>query len=263
MPHDPKRQGVESEPHLKRAAIEPDQSNRLDEEPARATRVDDDPLATHAMSDEPALTWHSTKDAQQSARMDRFIELRDAAGRGERFIWWTGSILLAIPASIVGSLMSHVLVGTQGRAMSAVVLAPLVEQLLKVAGLLWLLEQRSWFVRRGSSLVIAAVITGALYGVVVRGGLGELIRVDTLEAQMLEAFLGVSPLPAWARATVVPMHVLTALCAGFGLMRIWNHGPRIGQPVESARATGWLLGAMTIHGLFAFGVYASVHSNAG
>ncbi|MCA9296337.1 MAG: hypothetical protein KC983_07460 [Phycisphaerales bacterium] len=240
MPHDLNR-----EPTQHPEDILPDDSNRLDEEPVRAGTPDAAVVGDH-VGDEPALRWRAM--APHTATM---IDERRAATRPwARRLIWAGAILVSVPASIFGLVSSTLLVEGAGWGLTAVVLGPLVEQMLRIAGLLWIVEKRPWLITRGGDLIVAACLVGVVYGVTVVGLLSVASLADDRWVPFLRLFLGLPDIPLWARWVLVPMHTMTAGIAGLGLFRIYRSGPGAGLATDTAPGFAWFVAAMVVHVIF-------------
>jgi hypothetical protein len=240
MPHD-----LNHEPTRHPENILPDDSNRLDEEPVRATVPDAQVVGDH-VGDEPALQWRQM--TPHTATM--IAERRESSRPWANGLIWVGAILVAIPASVLGLLSSTLIVDGFGWGLTAVVLGPLVEQMLRLAGLLWIVERRPWIIRRGTSLIVAACLVGMVYGTTMIWHLSLTSDADAQWVPFVRLFLDLPDIPVWARWLLVPMHTITAGIAGIGLWRIFRGGPGAGRSADTAPGFPWFVTAMVVHLIF-------------
>src|SRR5690606_7996590 len=71
---------------------------------------------------------------------------------------------LAGPVSILGTLAA----GNQGYVRSLYLVAggPVIEEMMKLGGLLYLLEKKPWYITHGWQIVLAACISALLFGII-------------------------------------------------------------------------------------------------
>ena len=230
---------TDHEPALGGGHFEPDPAEQ------RAAPLERPPEETEMLRDspanEPALPQH--RDPGQWARWLQEKRLGCT---------WSGNLgvtvlaaLLSGPFAIVGALMA----GRQGTTFGqvyAIVFGPVVEELLKQSGMTYLLEKRPYRVFAAWQFVFAALVSGltfaAIENVVYIQFYAPLSGVKDVEA--LAAF-------RWAVCT--PLHVICAVIASLGLVRVWHRQLQDGRPAELSAAFPFVAAAMVVHGAYNFG----------
>ena len=154
------------------------------------------------------------------------------------------SILMALaagPWAILGALASEAYSSGAGLAwgMGAILVAPLIEEIAKVALPLYAAERRPyWFKTRAQILLTAAA-----------GGLAFAAIENLL---YLNVFV---PNPSdwlilWRWTVCVALHVGCSLLAGFGVCQIWIGAVRELRPPRLTDGSPYLVMAMVVHGLY-------------
>lgn len=163
----------------------------------------------HTVWDEPALssplagpvppgglTWAGWYDSQaaQTSRLDT----------------WLITALIVVTSAPLALLTSWFRFGTSTfDVLALVVLIPATEELLKVAGILWVVEKRPFLLSAPLQILISTTAVGLLFGFVRYS-----FRVQ---------LLGVLPqVPGESVFVSVVIHGLCSLIAGLGLARIWS-----------------------------------------
>jgi RsiW-degrading membrane proteinase PrsW (M82 family) len=198
-------------------------------------------LPAHALGDEPALAYlgNSSLPTFQSI-------YREQRARTSRSTMLRAAVLAAIlsgPFAILGALL-----GTGGAlsvAILVVVFAPLVEEMLKVAGVLYLTEVRPWLVPSAAALVIIALCSGLVFAAIENGFyLGVIIDDPSSE------------IVRW-RWTFGPLiHGTGSLVAGIGVARMWLSLEAHNRRPDFKVAVPWIIAAAVLHGAYnAFAVW--------
>ena len=143
--------------------------------------------------------------------------------------------VLSGPFAILGAL-----IGTGG-ALSVVflvvVMAPLVEEMLKIAGPLYLAEVRPWLVPSARSLVLIAVCSGLVFAAIENLFYLEVIIADPT-AEIIR----------W-RWTFGPLvHGIGSLVAGIGVARMWHFLDVHNRRPDFKVAAPWIVAAAILHG---------------
>jgi len=145
------------------------------------------------------------------------------------------------PLAVAGAL----LVGrrTWWSTIYLVLLGPIVEELFKQAGMIYLLEKKPYRLFAAWQFIFAGAVSGLGFATV-----ENLIylhvylsRVTTEDWQALAQY-------RWTWCTL--LHVSCATVASLGLMRAWRQQLRDGQPAELARGFPWFFVAISIHGMY-------------
>lgn len=190
-------------------------------------------LPAHAMGDEPALAH--LVDAGLPTFESIYRSRRAATPRSKMLLAMALAALLSGPFAIFGALIGSG--GAFSVIILVVVLGPLVEEMLKVAGILYLTEVRPWLVPSALALVVVAVCSGLVFasienwiylGVIIEDPTSEIVR--------------------W-RWTFGPLvHGTGSLLAGIGVARMWRMLPGNGLRPDFKAAAGWIIAATIFHG---------------
>ena len=190
-------------------------------------------LPAHAMGDEPALAHLRDKDLPTYESIYR--SRRAATPRSTMLLALALAAILSGPFAILGALIGS------GGALSVVILvvvfAPLVEEMLKVAGILYLAEVRPWLVPSATALVVVAVCSGLVFAAI-ENWLYLAVIIENPTAEIVR----------W-RWTFGPLvHGTGSLLAGIGVARMWRMLPNQGLRPDFKVAAGWIIAAVIVHG---------------
>ena len=225
------------EPHLSGEPIVPDQTNRLDEEPARATAV---PPADAEMSiaDEPAMRWVEIDRTINPGFAELLAERRKETSAIVRWLVVLGAALVAGPLAIVVVFLEAIAGGSGGWGLMAIiVLGPAVEEMTKIACVVYVVERKPWLLPGSMSIACIGLL----------GGLGFAVVENLL---YLNVYIP-DPDPGlvtWRWTICTAMHCLCSLLASVGVARMWRAAWREGRPAQTAHALPWLVAAMILHG---------------
>lgn len=190
-------------------------------------------LPAHALGDEPALAHLG--DANLPTYESIYRSRRATTPRSTMLLAMGLAAMLSGPFAILGALIGS------GGALSVVILvvvfAPLVEEMLKVAGILYLAEVRPWLVPSATALVIVAVCSGLVFAAI-ENWLYLSVIIDDPTAEIVR----------W-RWTFGPLvHGTGSLLAGIGVARMWRMLPTRGLRPDFKVAAGWIIAATIVHG---------------
>ena len=190
-------------------------------------------LPAHAMGDEPALAH--LRDPTLPTYESIYRLRRAATPRSTMLFALALAAVFSGPFAILGALIGS------GGALSVVILvvvfAPLVEEMLKVAGILYLAEVRPWLVPSATALVMVAVCSGLVFAAI-ENWLYLAVIIDNPTAEIVR----------W-RWTFGPLvHGTGSLLAGIGVARMWRMLPNQGLRPDFRVAAGWIIAATIVHG---------------
>ncbi len=124
--------------------------------------------------------------------------------------------------------------------MFAVVLfGPIIEELLKASGALYLAEQRPWLVPRAGSLVVITMAAAVAFASI------ENVLYLTVYIDDPEPFIVV-----WRWTVATSLHVAASMIAGIGVARMWVRTHRHGEAPDMRHARPWLAAAAIVHGSY-------------
>lgn len=200
---------------------------------ARAPKPDDYlELPAHALGDEPALA-HLTGTGLPTFR-SIYLAQRRSTPRSRMYLAAAIAAVASGPFAIVGALT-----GT-GVALSAfviiVVFAPLVEEMLKVAGALYLAEVRPWLVPSGAALVAVAV-TSALVFAAIENAAYLWIYIDDPTPEIVRWRWVFGPL----------VHGTGSLLAGIRVARMWRVFDAGAPRPTFSVAAPWIIAGFIVH----------------
>jgi len=226
---------VEHEPALSGGPAKPDPAE------TRAAPVGDPPSELEALRDsvagEPALPQH-----RDPTEWTRWLEHKRAqcSLAGNLAVTLLAAVV-AGPFAIFGALYA----GQQGwgPGVYAVVFAPVVEELLKQSGMIYVLEKKPYRAFAAWQFLVAALIAGFAFGAI-----ENLVYVGRFAAFLSPRDL--ARLAAYRWTVCTSLHVVCAAVASQGLVRVWKKHARDGGPVELAPAMPWFVAAMAMHGLY-------------
>jgi RsiW-degrading membrane proteinase PrsW (M82 family) len=200
----------------------------------RAPKPDDYlTLPAHALGDEPALGH--LDDADLPTYQSIYRSRRAATPPSRMLVAVVLSAVLSGPFAILGALFGA------GGALSVVFLvvamAPLIEEMLKVAGILYLTEVRPWLVPSAATLVMVAVCSGLVFAAIENAFyLGLFIPDPTPEIVRWRWIFG--PL----------VHGSGSLLAGIGVARMWHNLETHNRRPDFKMAAPWIIAATVLHG---------------
>ncbi len=237
--HDP---SIEHEPQWapRKHSLDPSemQAERiLAAESKRRTAAD---VVEHTVWDEPALSPELVgDDGQPRLTYADWLAWRIDSTRPTTTWLVTLLIVLAAgPWAILGALVKEVTSGTWGLIAVAVV-APIIEEVMKIAIALWVVEKRPYLFRWALQIMLCALAGGLAFAV-----LENLVYLKIYIPHPTATLVTV-------RWTVcVAMHVTCSLLAGFGLVRMWSESRRKLIPPDIHTAAPWLIAAICVHGMY-------------
>lgn len=221
-----------------RGRFQPEDADRLDEEPARASNVvEDDRECERSVADEPALSW-SAINRNATPGFAESVRLRRGAGSQSRR--WLLLVLIGLltgPFAIFGAFFKA-LAGESGFGyVAVVVIGPVIEEMLKIAGILWLVERRPWIVPSVAGILLVGVL----------GGLGFAAIENVMYLSVYFPEHGPA-LARWRWTVCVVMHVGCSFVAAKGVAVMWKQSMMSGKPADVSAAFPYLVAAIAIHG---------------
>lgn len=226
---------VRNEPWLNEGTFRTDPSER--KTPPAAGGDDELTTRQNSVEYEPALTGK----LEQPYIGDWIQEQR----RRCSFVGNLGVTLLAAliggPFAVVGAFMA-------GRQTSVAILytvlfAPVIEELLKQSGMIFLLEKKPYRLFSAVQFLFAAFISALIFA-----SIENLIYIHLYTvAEELENPANYA-LFRWTVCT--GLHVVCSIIASLGLIRLWKRQQADGRVIDLAWAYPFFAAAMVIHGLY-------------
>lgn len=228
---------IHDEPQY-RGRFQPEDADRLDEEPARASGVvDDDRGWERSIADEPGLAWSGINRETTPGFAETVRHRRESGSRSRNWLLLVLIGLLTGPFAIFGAFFKS-LVGESGFGyMAVVIIGPVIEEMLKVAGILWLVERRPWVVPSVGGILLVGVL-GAL-------GFAAIENVMYLTVYIPDHG---PALARWRWTVCVVMHIGCSFIAAKGVAVMWKRSMMSGQPADVSAAFPYFVTAIAIHG---------------
>lgn len=124
-----------------------------------------------------------------------------------------------------------------------VLFAPIIEELLKQSGMIYLLEKKPYRIFSSAQFIIAAVISAFIFSAI-ENLLYIQICADTAAIHNRQAFICFR----WTWCTL--LHVSCSVIASFGLIRVWKKQLAEGRAADLAHGFIPFAIAMAVHGAY-------------
>jgi len=236
---------IRNEPHLRgRSELDPSEV-RADVELAGDEEPDFDARVEHSVWNEPHLraAGVAPPDGDGVASEEAWWR-RGRAATGAAKSWGITLAVVALAGvwAVVGAVVGQFQFrGGLGAIGGATIVAPLTEELMKVALPLWIVEKRPFWYRSWTQIVVCGLA----------GGLGFAAIENLMYLHVYFPAHGPA-FAAWRWTVCVALHVTCATIAAVGVARCWAIGRAAGRRPPLAPAAPWLIAAMVIHGGYNF-----------
>jgi hypothetical protein len=224
---------VEHEPALRRGSFAPDPSeNTTYVTPDTPTEID---ALRDSVSSEPHLG--DGKGHFGSWLAERRRQTSPAGNLGATLL----AALAGGPFAIIGAFVA----GQSGLtgAIYVVVFGPVIEELLKQSGMIYLLERQPYRVFSAWQFVAVAAASAIIFA-----GIENLLYIHVYASQSDIANLELFARFRWTVCTA--LHVSCAIVASLGLVRVWRAQLADGAPADLSHAYPLFVTAMIIHGCY-------------
>ncbi len=258
--HDP---SIAHEPHLHAGAHEVDPAEAkaqrlLGHETAQANI---DEVVQHTVWDEPTLSAALAGPARgPRLTYAQWLDWRIATTPIARTWYVTLAIVLAAgPWGVLGALFENMAAGTWG-LIAVVIIAPVVEETMKVAIALWVIEKRPYLFRRPLQILLCALAGGlafafienVMYLHVTIPASVKAEKKELAEAKGIQPAAKTAPidLATWRWTICTGLHATCSFLAGLGLVRMWSQAIHHRTRPKIAHAAPMIITAMIVHGLY-------------
>lgn len=209
---------------------------------SQARQLAEHELAEHSVWDEPATSTQllSGADAMDDSNaVTWFRYYQKQAATTPALVTWlvTGLIvLLAGPLAILGAIIN----GFGGDAfLMLVFFGPTIEEVLKIALPLWVVEKRPWLFSNHFQILLCGLGAGLAFAVI-----ENLIYLNLY-------FPNASPpLIAWRWSVCVALHTGCSAIAAGGLIQVRRGMLRRGHQPHLYDGGRWIIAAIVIHGIY-------------
>ncbi len=233
-PAGPKDPSVFAEPWMNEVLHPEDERD-----PGPALPSADSPLEDQSVWDEPGLSRELAGDTPEDGitwyRWYRRQEAKTSSSRS-----WLVTLTVALTSgvfAVAGTIAQQSAGG--GWLLSVVVFGPTVEEVMKIALPLWLVERRPWLYRNPGQILISALVSGGVFAAV-ENMLYLKVYIDNPSAGLV----------LWRWTVCVLLHAGCSTIAGIGACRIWQ---KFRQEERAPRLTDgatFLVIAIVLHGLY-------------
>lgn len=157
------------------------------------------------------------------------------------------------PFSVFGALIKSSSGGWIAAAglVYAVIFAPLIEEMLKQAGTLFLLERRPWWLKHGWQFPLIAIISASIFATIENL---LYIHVHFPSMGMTAEQLHAASAFRWRVCTL--LHLSASLIASVGMWKIWRHQIENACPAKLSAGYPGMLAAVILHG--GYNLFASL-----
>lgn len=228
--------GIHAEPHLRPAAPTPTPGQDLADEPhlrpaAAAPAADTEP-SDQGVADEPALRWAKMDPVRFPAYADQVRRRHAETPAWKKLLATLAAVLIAGPLAVGGTVLGP---GFGVGLLGIVVVGPVVEEVMKVAWVLYLAERRPWLLSGGGAIILVGAAAGLAFGAI----------ENVLYIYVY--FPDADGLAAYRWGVTMPLHAAWSTLAAVGVSRSWRRIMQTGE--RSAAAVGpWLVAAIVLHG---------------
>jgi len=186
--------------------------------------------------DEPALRGAAGVGADFHAYyLRRRAETTDA----QRVLAVTLAALVAGPFAIVGAIGASIGAASFAAILGIVLFAPVIEEVAKASGAVYLVERHPWVIRRRSTLPLITLLAGLFFAVVE--------NVLYLEVYIEEP---TTTIVVWRWIAGPLLHGGAAFVSGLGVARMWER-VHVGDGLPDwSVASPFVIAAIVIHALY-------------
>lgn len=146
--------------------------------------------------------------------------------------------LLSGPFAVLAA-MYHNSVAAVPVILLLVVVAPIVEETVKIAGIAYAAEQRPWLVPRAFALPLVGLFSGLVFAAVENWWYLTVLIPNPSEH-----------LVAWRWVFGPLVHGVGSLTAGIGVAVMWRRALTTGRPPSFRHVEPWLVAAAAWHGAY-------------
>jgi len=231
------------QPVLDYSALPPQRGERQsvwDEPQMRAPAPPDPQDVEHSVWDEPALAPELARAAADAdATYAGWLQSRRESTTALRsWLICLGVAVAAGPWAVLGAFWNAAEVSGYG-ALAMIVLAPVIEELMKVSLPMYLVEKRPYLFRSALQIALCALAGGAAFAAI-----ENLLYLNVyIPSPSVE-------LVRWRWTVCVALHMGCSLLAGMGLALAWREGMDRSARPRMSRAAGLLTAAMVVHGAY-------------
>lgn len=153
--------------------------------------------------------------------------------------WMMTAVIAAIagPAALIGTLLNGS--ATLVPILAIVILGPVMEEVMKSAAALWVVEKRPFWFSSRLQIAVCALASGFVFAAI-----ENLMYLHVYVEDASES------LARWRWSVCVALHMGCSLIASLGLMRIWSKTYELSRRPELTDGAAMLTAAVVIHGTY-------------
>ena len=189
--------------------------------------------------DEPGLSRELAGDTPQGA-VTWVNWYRSQAAQTTALTTWGVTLVIALCSgvcAIFGAIFLQL--GTSNHFLMVVVVAPITEEIMKIALAVWVCEKRPWLFSSPTQILICGLASGLVFAAI------ENVLYLTFGASTPGLFL-------WRWTVCVLLHVTCSLIASIGVARVWTEFQRQERMPRLVDGSFWIVAAMLLHGTYNF-----------
>jgi hypothetical protein len=235
---------IEHEPHLASQEFEKDETELtagMGLDPLGGPRSLDDEVE-HSVWDEPARSVALSGETPASA-----VTYAEWLDKGEREVTRSKSALICLavvlfagPWAILGTFVSQLGGGTGAGGVIAICLVgPLIEEIMKAAGILWIVEKRPFYFRSRKQILLCAIASG-LWFAVIENLIYLNVYIDSPSVWII----------LWRWTVCVLLHVGCTFISGVGLSRVWQKTMTLRTRPQMSLASKFIIAAVICHAVY-------------
>ncbi len=188
--------------------------------------------------DEPALSRPLIGDVSGLAA-DWFGYFEEKSRRISASRSWCITLAMVIfagPLAIAGTLIQ----GLSSSGLTMIfIMGPTVEEIMKVAFPLWIVERRPWLIRSVGQILLCGLCSGLAFAAVE--------NLIYLNVYITDASPGIAQ---WRWSVCMLLHAGCSVVASLGVARVWRSISINRSRPDLSRGAAWLLTAIILHGSY-------------
>ena len=159
-----------------------------------------------------------------------------------------GNSLVTLAAAVIAgpfAAMGALMAGRQTvfRILYLILFAPVVEELLKQSGMIYLLEKKPYRIFSAGQFVVAAIISAGVFA-----SIENLLYIHFYTTG--QTFENFSDFCFFRWTVCTTLHVVCSVIASMGLVRVWKKQLADGRAADLAFGFRYFVAAMVIHGAY-------------
>lgn len=143
------------------------------------------------------------------------------------------------PMAILAAILPGLYSGYNTQIVTLSIIAPTVEEVLKVALPIWIVEKRPWLFCSAAQILLCAFISGVTFAAV-----ENLIYLNVYVA------LPTPGLVSWRWTVCVLLHAMCSSLSGVGVVRVWRAIWQTQTRPDLSHAAAPMIAAIILHGVY-------------